>query len=248
AAIDAARAGEHLGIVTATASGKTLCYQLPALEAALTERASRALFLFPTKALAHDQLRALRGLAEPAGVRVATLDGDTPRGERDAVRTSAQIVLSNPDMLHRTLLPDHARWAPLLANLRYVVLDESHTYRGVFGSHVALIVRRLRRLCAHYGGAPQFICCSATSANPQDHLQALIGAPVALIDDDGAPQGARAFMLWNPPVIEARGANQWARKANAAPESGRRRSTNIETANLLATLVRAGIKTLAFTR
>ena len=266
AAIDAARAGEHLGVVTATASGKTLCYQLPALEAALGEHSSQALFLFPTKALAHDQLRALRALADPLGIRAATLDGDTPRGERDAVRVGAQIILSNPDMLHRTLLPDHQRWAPLLARLRYVVLDESHTYRGVFGTHVALIVRRLRRLCAHYGAAPQFICCSGTSANPEEHLAALIGAPITLIDDDGAPQGARQFVLWNPPVIEprtgTRRVNQEPRTrsrdtfgsrfsvlgSQGAGDSGRRRSTNIETANLLATLVRAGVKTLAFTR
>src|SRR6266542_6571109 len=192
-------------------------------------------------------------LADPLGVRVATLDGDTPRGERDAVRVSAQIILSNPDMLHRTLLPDHQRWASLLIRLRYVVLDESHTYRGVFGTHVALIVRRLRRLCAHYGAAPQCICCSATSANPQEHLAALIGAPVALIDDDGAPQGARAFMLWNPPVLEGPGARGQGPGRFLTPDPRslnpeRRRSTNIETANLLATLVRAGVKTLAFTR
>ena len=252
AAVDAARAGAHLGVVTATASGKTLCYQLPALETALAEPHSRALFLFPTKALAHDQLRALRTLAEPLGVRVATLDGDTPRPERDALRANAQMILSNPDMLHRTLLPDHQRWARLLANLRYVVLDESHIYRGVFGTHVALIMRRLRRLCAHYGSAPQFICCSATSANPQEHLQALVGDPVALIEGDGAPQGARAFVLWNPPLIEerrkSRGDNARSSFAARAAENGRRRSTNIETATLLATLVRANIKTLAFTR
>jgi DEAD/DEAH box helicase domain-containing protein len=256
AALDAARAGEHLGVVTATASGKTLCYQLPALEASLEDHSSRSLFLFPTKALAHDQLRALRALTDPLGLSVATLDGDTPRGERDAVRTQARVVLSNPDMLHRTLLPDHQRWAPLLARLRYVVLDESHTYRGVFGSHVALIVRRLRRLCAHYGGAPQFICCSATSANPGDHLAALVGDPVRLVDDDGAPQGARQFMLWNPPVIEPRTKNREPHGSSSTTGSrfsvlgseGRRRSTNIETASLLATLVRAGVKTLAFTR
>src|SRR5262249_37617987 len=135
-------------------------------------------------------------------IAAATLDGDTPRAERDMVRTQAQIILSNPDMLHRTLLPDHQRWARLLANLRYVVLDEAHTYRGVFGTHVALIMRRLRRLCAHYGSAPQFICCSATSANPQEHLAALIGAPITVLDDDGAPQGARSFVLWNPPLLE----------------------------------------------
>jgi DEAD/DEAH box helicase domain-containing protein len=237
AAVDAARAGDHLGVVTATASGKTLCYQLPTLEAILTDPSSRALFLFPTKALAHDQLRALNELLSnlnaagpdittgrddrrqtidddsslssivhrPSSVILAaTLDGDTPHGARDMVRSSARIILSNPDMLHRSILPNHARWMALLRSLRYVVLDESHTYRGVFGSHVALIIRRLRRLCAHYGGAPQFICCSATSANPQEHLQALIGDPVTLIDADGAPQGAREFVLWNPPVIETR--------------------------------------------
>ncbi|MFN8502567.1 DEAD/DEAH box helicase [Kouleothrix sp.] len=283
AALDAARAGAHIGVVTATASGKTLCYQLPALEAALTDPHSRALFLFPTKALAHDQLRALNELLgglnaadqstkskdqsdensalllgrSPFAIHAATLDGDTPRGERDAVRARAQIILSNPDMLHRTLLPDHARWAGLLRNLRFVVLDESHVYRGVFGSHVALIVRRLRRLCAHYGAAPQFICCSATSANPREHLAALVGDGVTLIDGDGAPQGAREFMLWNPPVIDERrktkdqGSSSRLSSsfpARPAPESGRRRSTNIETASLLAMLVRADVKTLAFTR
>jgi DEAD/DEAH box helicase domain-containing protein len=235
AAINAARAGDHLGVVTATASGKTLCYQLPALEAILAEPASRALFLFPTKALAHDQLRALNELlaalemndhrppttdhqvampdandrssvvSRRSSILAATLDGDTPHGARDALRANARIILSNPDMLHRSILPNHARWAALLRSLRYVVLDESHSYRGVFGSHVALIVRRLRRLCAHYGAAPQFICCSATSANPHEHLQALVGDPVTLIDEDGAPQGAREFVLWNPPVIEDRG-------------------------------------------
>jgi DEAD/DEAH box helicase domain-containing protein len=290
AAIDAARAGNHIGVVTATASGKTLCYQLPAIEAILHEPASRALFLFPTKALAHDQLRALSELlgalettderprtkdestarsvpslvVRPSSlvIKAATLDGDTPHSQRDSLRANARIILSNPDMLHRSILPNHARWGALLRNLRYVVLDESHTYRGVFGSHVALIVRRLRRLCAHYGSAPQFICCSATSANPLEHLQALVGEPVALIDEDGAPQGAREFVLWNPPIIEARRqgdkeAGRYGETARSSRlpislspglESGRRRSTNIETANLLATLVRANIKTLAFTR
>jgi DEAD/DEAH box helicase domain-containing protein len=289
AALEAARAGDHLGIVTATASGKTLCYQLPALEAILEDPASRALFLFPTKALAHDQLRALNELlAElnkipstsstsqpddrrsmighnrasstadrlPSNISAATLDGDTPRGDRDGVRTGARIILSNPDMLHRSLLPDHQRWATVLGHLRYVVLDESHIYRGVFGTHVALIVRRLRRLCAHYGAAPQFICCSATSANPQEHLAALVGAPVTLIDQDGAPQGARSFVLWNPPLLDerrkTRGEGQFGSLGSFAvrpsPEGGRRRSTNIETANLLATLVRANVKTLTFTR
>ncbi|MGC9039232.1 MAG: DEAD/DEAH box helicase [Roseiflexus sp.] len=252
AALDAARAGLHVGIVTATASGKTLCYQLPTIEATLSDPAARALFLFPTKALAADQLRALHTLLDalkaaggPA-LMAATLDGDTPRATRDRVRAGASIILSNPDLLHRTLLPDHARWQSVLAQLRFVVLDEAHTYRGVFGTHVALIMRRLRRLCAHYGSAPQFICCSATSANPQHHLAALIGDEVRVIDDDGAPQGERTFLFWNPPVIDNQRVPTWMR--TLLPENGQRRSTNVETANVLATLVRAGIKTLAFAR
>ncbi|HEU4327102.1 MAG TPA: DEAD/DEAH box helicase [Roseiflexaceae bacterium] len=262
-ALDAVRSGAHLGVVTATASGKTLCYQLPTLEAALEEPDARALFLFPTKALAHDQLRALRTLAEPLGVPVAALDGDTPRPVRDQLRAQARIILSNPDMLHRTVLPDHNRWSRLLARLRFVVIDEAHIYRGVFGTHAALVLRRLRRLCAHYGAAPQFICCSATSANPQQHLSALVGEEVRVIDGDGAPQGARSFVFWNPPVIEGRGATSEERRNAggrplqhqpsslarlAPPEGGRRRSTNIEAANVLAGLMRGGIKTLCFTR
>jgi DEAD/DEAH box helicase domain-containing protein len=289
AALDAARAGNHLGVVTATASGKTLCYQLPALEATLTDSSSRALFLFPTKALAHDQLRSLRallaalvqdepqrtkdeGLAADTAedkaafasntrslpvlppssfvVTAATLDGDTPRDERDRVRAKAQIILSNPDLLHRTLLPDHRRWAALLARLRYVVLDEAHIYRGVFGTHVALILRRLRRICAHYGAAPQFILCSATSANPHEHLAALVGDEVQVIDGDGAPQGERSFVLWNPPMREERrpADSRAAHERPASSVAAGRRSTNVETAGLLATLVAAGVKTLAFTR
>ena len=252
AALDAARSGAHLGVVTGTASGKTLCYQLATLEALLADPSGRALFLFPTKALAHDQLRSLEGLlaaltAEDRPTTAATLDGDTPMSVRDGVRASAQIILSNPDMLHRSLLPDHRRWAGWLARLRYVVLDEAHTYRGVFGTHVALIVRRMRRLCAYYGSAPQFICCSATSANPDAHLAALVGAPVTVIADDGAPQGRRTFVFWNPPVIEDRGSRMDDRASNLVPrsssEGGRRRSTNVETAHLLAALVRANVKT-----
>ncbi len=249
AAIDAARRGEHVGIVTATASGKTLCYQVPALEAALADDTSRMVFLFPTKALAHDQLRALKTLADPLGIVVAPLDGDTSRPAREAARNRAQIILSNPDMLHRTLLPDHRRWQALLAGLRFVVLDEAHTYRGVFGTHVALVLRRLRRLCAQYGAAPQFICCSATSANPDEHLAALVGEPVTVIDGDGAPQGERLFVMWNPPVIDA-GGGRGRRSSNgrAPADSGQRRSTNVETAGVTAALVRAGVKTLTFTR
>ena len=257
AALDAARQGAHLGVVTATASGKTLCYQLPTIEALLVAPESRALFLFPTKALAHDQLRSLDGLLTALpGIGAATLDGDTPWTARDKVRAGAAIILSNPDMLHRSLLPDHRRWAGWLARLRFVVLDEAHSYRGVFGSHVALIMRRLQRLCAHYGGAPQVICCSATSANPEAHLAALVGAPVTIIDDDGAPQGRRAFVFWNPPVIETRrqGDKETRRSSDqigppvSVSQEGRRRSTNVEAAHLVAALVRANVKTLAFAR
>jgi DEAD/DEAH box helicase domain-containing protein len=264
AALDAVRSGGHVGVVTATASGKTLCYQLPTLEAILDNRQARALFLFPTKALAHDQLRSLHELiglvndeldAErqtfssvrlpraSAPLIAATLDGDTPMADRDRVRIQAQIILSNPDLLHRSVLPEHRRWRDWFAQLRYVVIDEAHIYRGVFGSHVALILRRLRRLSAYYGGAPQFICCSATSANPAEHLEALVGDPVQIIDEDGAPQGHRTFVFWNPPTIEDRKA-----RGELGEGGSRRRSTNVETANLLTTLVANDIKTLAFAR
>jgi DEAD/DEAH box helicase domain-containing protein len=249
AALDAARQGEHIGIVTATASGKTLCYQLPTLETLLQEHQGRAIYLFPTKALAQDQLRALHQLADPLEIAVATLDGDTPRPERDRLRHQAQIILSNPDMLHRTVLPDHRRWAALLSNLRYVVLDEAHIYRGVFGTHVALVLRRLRRLCAYYGSSPQFICCSATSANPQEHLAALVGDEVRVIDGDGAPQGERTFVFWNPPLREEmRRSNRRGESSQRSSLDQGRRSTNVETANLLAHLVANKVKTLCFTR
>jgi DEAD/DEAH box helicase domain-containing protein len=256
AALDLAHSGQHFGVVTATASGKTLCYQLPTLNTLSNELHARALFLFPTKALAHDQLRSLRGMVDALNdqltqadtdfraarlanrasqVRIASFDGDTPMNERDQIRQRTNIVLSNPDMLHRSLLPDHTRWADWLRNLRYVVIDEAHVYRGVFGTHVALILRRLQRICAYYGSAPQFICCSATSANPAEHLAALVGSPVQIINQDGAPQGQRTFVFWNPPQIDQ-------------SEMGKRRSTNIETANLLGSLVSHNVKTLAFAR
>jgi len=264
-AVDAAQRGENPVIVTATASGKTLCYNLPVLDTLLRQPQARALYLFPTKALAQDQLAELNDLlhaasaeARPAQplIGVATYDGDTPRGQRGAIRSRARLLLTNPDMLHMGILPYHTQWAAFLGGLRWVVVDEMHTYRGVFGSHVANVLRRLRRMCAHYGSAPQFICCSATSANPREHIQALIGAPVTLVEEDGAPQGSREFVLWNPPVIEDRGRrtedggrSMFSSSVFRLPsDSGRRRSTNIETANLLAALVRAGVKTLAFTR
>jgi DEAD/DEAH box helicase domain-containing protein len=240
-AINAIRAGQHVILSTGTASGKTLAYNLPVLEALLADPQARALYLFPTKALAHDQLRGLRELAqrEPAQLglgdgRFGTYDGDTSRSARSRLRREAGILLTNPDMLHLGILPNHTLWAGFFANLRFVVIDEAHVYRGVFGSHVGCVLRRLWRVCAHYGSAPQIIACSATIANPGEHLRRLAGVEPVVIEDDSAPAGARDFVLWNPPFVD---------RARTA-----RRSANIEAAQLFARLVQAGIRTIAFTR
>jgi len=234
-AVAATRAGNNTGVVTATASGKTLCYHLPTLEALFHDPRGRALYLFPTKALAQDQLRSLRALtAGLPHIRAAIYDGDTPQAERAAVRASANIILSNPDMLHVGILPHHARWSRMLARLRFVVVDEAHLYRGVFGSHVALVLRRMRRICAIYGSKPQFILASATIGNPREHLEALVGEPVTVIDDDGAPRGPRTLIFWNPPLLSA--------------DSGARASTNVETTALFTDLVTREVRTLAFTK
>lgn len=204
AAVTAALDGRHVIVVTGTASGKTLCYNLPVLQASLRAPSSRALYLFPTKALAQDQLAALKDLREMVGgdVPVSTFDGDTPSGHRARIRRNAGIILSNPDMLHQGILPHHLKWAEFFENLQYVVLDEIHVYRGVFGSHMANVLRRLRRICGFYGSDPRFICTSATIANPQMLAERLIEAPVTLVDDDGSPWGDRHFILYNPPVID----------------------------------------------
>ncbi|MGD8466203.1 MAG: DEAD/DEAH box helicase [Anaerolineae bacterium] len=237
-AIDAVRAGQHVVLATATASGKTLAYNVPVLEALLQDRGARALYLFPTKALAHDQLRGLRQLAGDRfdGHWFATYDGDTPNRARARVRREARVILTNPDMLHLGILPNHTLWADFFANLRFVVIDEAHVYRGVFGSHVGCVLRRLWRLCARYGSTPQIVACSATIANPGEHLHRLAGVEPVVVDevDDGAPRGARQFVLWNPPFVD---------RAQAA-----RRSPNIEAARLFARLIQAGIRTIAFTR
>ncbi|MGH9862904.1 MAG: DEAD/DEAH box helicase [Candidatus Acidiferrales bacterium] len=197
------RAGKNLVIVTPTASGKTLCYNLPVLNRILEDNATRALYLFPTKALAQDQLAELYDLIDRLDhdIKVFTYDGDTPQDARRAIRAQGHIVLSNPDMLHTGILPHHTRWQRLFENLRFVVLDELHTYRGVFGSHTANVLRRLRRLCHFYGSAPQFICCSATIANPQELAERLLEQPVDLIDDNGAPSATKYFVFYNPPVV-----------------------------------------------
>ncbi len=207
-ACDAIAAGQHVVICTGTASGKSLCYHLPALSALHDDPASRALYLFPAKALAYDQLGGLQRMVEIAGladsVRPACYDGDTPNHKRPGIRRTANILLSNPDMLHVSILPYHTKWASFFARLRYVVLDEIHMYRGIFGSHVAGVIRRLQRVCAHYGADPQFVCCSATLGNPRDLAESLVDRPVTLIDQDGSPRGRRYFVLWNPPFLEDR--------------------------------------------
>jgi DEAD/DEAH box helicase domain-containing protein len=197
------REGKNIVVVTPTASGKTLCYNLPILNRIVEDRATRALYLFPTKALAQDQLAELYQVIDQLDqdIKVFTYDGDTPADARKAIRARGHIVLSNPDMLHSGILPHHTRWQRLFENLRFVVLDELHTYRGVFGSHTANVLRRLRRLCRFYGSEPQFICCSATIANPQELAQRLLEQAVELVEENGAPAAAKHFVFYNPPVV-----------------------------------------------
>ncbi|OLC00399.1 MAG: hypothetical protein AUH30_02700 [Candidatus Rokubacteria bacterium 13_1_40CM_68_15] len=196
--------GHNVVVVTPTASGKTLCYNLPVLQALLGQPDARVLYLFPTKALAQDQLAELEGIAKALPeLRMFTYDGDTPQDARRAVRARANLVLTNPDMLHSGILPHHTKWAVLFQNLRYVVIDELHAYRGVFGSHVANVIRRLRRLCRHYGSAPQFIMASATIANPGELAERIIGEGVEAIAESGAPTGDKLFLCYNPPVVNA---------------------------------------------
>jgi len=236
-AINYARDGKNVMVATSSASGKTLCYNAPVMEAILTEPRSCALYLFPTKALAQDQLRSLNEVFYPALFRageVTTFDGDTPQVERADVRRRARVVLTNPDMLHLGILPNHQQWSRLLRRLKYVVIDEAHTYRGVFGSHVAGVMRRLRRLCLFYGASPRFICCSATIANPGEHARKLAGLPFEVVARDGSPQGGKDFVFWNPPLID---------QAKSV-----RRSANGEASNLFAELVSRGIRTLTFVR
>ena len=195
--------GGDIVVVTPTASGKTLCYNLPVLDAILKQDDTRALYLFPTKALSSDQVDELHGLVRALGVdvRTSTYDGDTPADARRTIRAAGHIVVTNPDMLHTAILPHHTKWLRLFEHLRYIVLDELHHYRGVFGSHLANVIRRLLRICQFYGSAPQFICCSATIGNPREHAERLIGRPVTVIDRSGAPSGPRVIGLYNPPVV-----------------------------------------------
>jgi DEAD/DEAH box helicase domain-containing protein len=207
AAIDHALAGRNVVVITPTASGKTLGYNAPILNAILQDPSSRALYLFPTKALAQDQLAELQGMCETldrttgASIGVFTYDGDTPQDARRTIRSRAHLVLSNPDMVHSGILPHHPRWAKLFENLRYVVIDELHAYRGVFGSHLCNVLRRLRRICRHYGSNPVFLCSSATIANPRELAERLTEQPFELVDRSGAPRGEKFFVFVNPPVV-----------------------------------------------
>jgi DEAD/DEAH box helicase domain-containing protein len=202
-ALEAVQAGRDVIVVTPTASGKTLCYNLPVLNDKMENPGSRSLYLFPTKALAQDQMVELQdllaGLSHP--VKVHTYDGDTPDDARRAIRSQGDVVISNPDMLHTGILPHHTRWASFFQSLRYVVIDELHYYRGVLGSHMANVIRRMHRIAAFYGSRPQFICCSATIANPKDLAEKLIERPMDLVADNGAPSGEKTFLFFNPPVV-----------------------------------------------
>src|SRR6059036_2568380 len=225
--------GHHVVVVTPTASGKTLCYNLPALQSLLHQPDTRVLYLFPTKALAQDQLAELEALARSLpGLRMFTYDGDTPQDARRSVRARANLVLTNPDMLHSGILPHHTKWVNLFQNLRYVVIDELHAYRGVFGSHLANVLRRLKRICRHYGASPQFIMASATIANPRELAERLTGEAVSEVSESGAPTGEKLFLCYNPPVINA--------------ELGIRAPYLGEAATLAIRLLRAEVPTIVF--
>ena len=247
AAIDNIRAGRDVVIVTGTASGKTLCYNIPVAEELLEDASATMLFIYPTKALAQDQLRGLKAFQRPEdGLEflAGTYDGDTPANLRRKLRDAGQVLLTNPDMLHQGILPHHARWNRFFTHLRYIVIDEVHAYRGVFGSNLANVLRRLDRVCRHYGAHVQFICSSATIGNPQQHAERITGRPMTLVDHDGSPRGPKRFVMWNPPPIDtaARGKpDQWR-------SGGDRRSSLWEAVNLMTELVKGGIQTIAFVR
>jgi DEAD/DEAH box helicase domain-containing protein len=235
-ALEGIRARRNVCVVTPTASGKTLCYNLPVLDAIARDPTARALYLFPTKALAADQLVELRALADAAelDLKTHTYDGDTPPNVRSVVRAAGQVVITNPDMLHAAILPHHTKWFKLFENLQFVVIDELHTYRGLFGSHVANVIRRLRRITNHYGADPVFICASATIANPRDLAERILEAPVELVDDNGAPSGRRHILVINPPV--------------ANEQLGIRGSALLTGQRVAERLISGGVQTIAFAK
>ena len=231
-----ARSGRNLVVVTPTASGKTLCYNLPVVQTLLEDPAARALYLFPTKALSQDQQAELNEVALGGAlpVKIQTYDGDTPSSLRTAARSSGRIIITNPDMLHSGILPNHAKWIQFFSGLKYVVVDETHSYRGVFGSHVGNVLRRLKRVAAFYGARPTFIFCSATIANPRELAEALIEESVELVDENGAGAGEKTIVFYNPPVID--------------PVQGMRKSSATESERIALELLREGVKTILFAR
>jgi len=234
-AVEWIRKGRDVVLVTPTASGKTLCYNLPVLQQILENPETRALYLFPTKALAQDQMHEVSTFIQElkADIKTFTYDGDTPDDARQAIRKQGHVVVTNPDMLHAGILPHHTKWQKLFMNLRYVVIDELHVYRGIFGSHLANVIRRLVRICRFYGQDPVFICCSATVANPREHAENILERPVELIDSSGAPTAAKTFILYNPPIVNR--------------ELGIRQSALTPARHLASDLIRRGIQTIVFT-
>jgi DEAD/DEAH box helicase domain-containing protein len=231
-----AQAGKNVVVVTPTASGKTLCYNLPCLQALLADESARCLYLFPTKALSQDQQAELNETVGDDGaglnLKIATYDGDTPESLRISARDTGRIIISNPDMLHTGILPNHPKWIKFFSHLKYIVIDEAHAYRGVMGSHVANVIRRLRRVAAFYGAKPRFILCSATIGNPRELAQTLTGLPIELVDNNGAPRGEKRIILYNPPLVDK--------------VQGIRRSSVTESRRWMIALLKAGIKTILF--
>jgi DEAD/DEAH box helicase domain-containing protein len=234
-AIDMVHQGRDVVLVTPTASGKTLCYNIPVLQRILEEPETRAIYLFPTKALANDQMTEVHRLIGELkkDIKTFTYDGDTPDDARQSIRKQGHVVVTNPDMLHAGILPHHTKWQKLFSNLKYVVVDELHVYRGVFGSHVTNVFRRLKRIARFYGQDPIFICCSATVANPGEHAEDLLEKKVALIEESGAPRSAKTFILYNPPIVNR--------------ELGIRQSSLTPARNMMSDLIGNKIQTIAFT-
>lgn len=235
-AIDAVLDGEDIVVVTPTASGKTLCYNLPVVDAVLKDPSARAMFLFPTKALSYDQANELDQLITQAGapVKAYTYDGDTPQSARKAIRQAGNIIVTNPDMLHGAILPNHMKWTRLFEDLKFIVIDELHHYGGVFGCHLANVLRRLTRICAFYGANPQYICCSATIANPYELASRITGREPRIIDNNGAPSGKKYIVFYNPPVVNK--------------ELGIRKSSLLESRQLATILLKNDVSTIVFTR
>jgi DEAD/DEAH box helicase domain-containing protein len=235
-AYDFVRAGKNVCVVTPTASGKTLCYNLPVLDSVLKDPESRALYIFPTKALAQDQLAELADLRKRGNFAVEsfTFDGDTPPTKRRLAKEVGQIIITNPDMLHQAILPHHPTWVKLFSGLKYVIVDEMHGYRGVFGSHVTNVLRRLKRLAGFYGASPQFILASATIANPGELAETMVGAPCAVVDKSGAPTSEKIFIFWNPPAL--------------TPDGSVRQSAIDASSKIASRFIAGGVQTIVFAR